>query len=148
MPNVWFYNSHTKAIAVANSSPDSLTYAEYLMLNAELHSGIGLHGPYNSLQEADRFARSLGQTPQSPIPGAAAVGTTPQQAAGNVAGLTGINAVGSFADRLTQGNTWRRAGEFGIGGILMYVGMRNMFPTQVGAITTPIKNAAKVTAFL
>jgi hypothetical protein len=148
MPNVYFYNSHTHAIAVANSSPDSLTYPQYLILNTELHTGIGLHGPFHSLEDADKFARSMGQTPQAPIPGAAAVGDTPQQAASNAAGLTGVNAIGSFFNKLGQGNMWRRAGEFVIGGILVYVGMRNMFPEQVGAITRPVKTAAKAAVFL
>jgi hypothetical protein len=49
-----------------------------------------------------------------------------------------------FFSTLTQKNTWLRAGEFVFGGILVYVGVKAMFPDAVNAVTSPVKKAAKV----
>ncbi len=53
-----------------------------------------------------------------------------------------------FFSTLTQKNTWLRAGEFVFGGILVYVGIKAMFPDAVNAVTSPVKKAAKVGALL
>lgn len=44
-----------------------------------------------------------------------------QQAAN--APLTGLAAVGDLAQRLSQGSTWLRVGEFIAGGLLLYIGL-------------------------
>lgn len=49
-----------------------------------------------------------------------------------------------FFSTLTQANTWLRVGEFAFGGILVYVGLKAMFPNAVNAVTSPAKKAAKV----
>lgn len=38
--------------------------------------------------------------------------------------LTGLAAIGDFFQRLTQKSTWVRVGEVGLGGILLYAGVR------------------------
>lgn len=53
----------------------------------------------------------------------------------------GIAAVGDLAGRLTETNTWVRVGEFVVGGILLYIALRSMFPTQVGAVASVAKIA-------
>jgi hypothetical protein len=45
---------------------------------------------------------------------------------------------------LSEGNVWLRAGEFIVGAILLYVGLRTMFPEQIAAVTGPVKTATKV----
>lgn len=62
--------------------------------------------------------------------------------------LQGVNAIGSFANKLGLRNTWLRVAEFGIGGMLVYVAAKAMFPSTVGAVTQPAKKAAKAAAFL
>jgi hypothetical protein len=49
-----------------------------------------------------------------------------------------------FFSTLTQKNTWLRAGEFAFGAILVYVGLKAMFPGAVSAVTSPVKKAAKI----
>jgi hypothetical protein len=55
-----------------------------------------------------------------------------------------IGAINNVLGALTQKNTWLRVGEFAVGAILLYVGLRSMFPSQVQAVTGPVKTAAKV----
>jgi preprotein translocase subunit SecF len=64
----------------------------------------------------------------------------------NLHPLTGIDAVGDFFSRLTEPNTWLRIGEFAIGGILLYVALKAMFPGAVSSVTGPVKTAAKLGA--
>ena len=59
-----------------------------------------------------------------------------------VPGLSGINAVGDFASRLTEKNTWLRAGEVAIGVIILYVALKAMFPSTVGAAGQAGKDVA------
>lgn len=61
-----------------------------------------------------------------------------------VPGLSGINAVGDFAARLTEPNTWLRVAEVAIGAVLLFVAVKAMFPGAVGTVTAPVKTAAKV----
>jgi hypothetical protein len=126
MGTVYFYDSDTNAVATANSSPDSLLYPDYVFYEAELHAGIGLHGPYNSmaaLYAANPNAKNSGA---APIPGASATGTTPQGAAGAIANDTGITAVGDFFNQLKEGSLWLRIAEFAIGGILVAVALAHL----------------------
>lgn len=60
-----------------------------------------------------------------------------------VPGLSGINAIGDFAARLTEPNTWLRVAEVAIGALLLYVSLKAMFPGAVGTVTAPVKTAAK-----
>lgn len=99
------------------------------------------------------------------IPGWQAIAKTPAgraaitkavseiQAGQNAAGAVGstvsdASKVNDFLTRLTEAATWERVAEFGIGTILIYLGIRALFPGEVAAITSPVKKAAKVGAFL
>lgn len=73
------------------------------------------------------------------------------EAAINAAGgaKNAIGDVGDTADfltRLSNKNTWIRVGEFAVGAILVYVGLKAAFPSQVAAVTSVPKTAAKVGA--
>lgn len=68
------------------------------------------------------------------------------QAAQDIAGTA--SATDSLAGKVQSGTLWLRVAEAGIGGLLLYVGLRAMFPAQVGAVTAPVKNAAKVAKFI
>jgi hypothetical protein len=61
-----------------------------------------------------------------------------------IPGLSGINAVGDFAARLTEPNTWLRVAEVAIGALLLFVAVKAMFPGAVETVTAPVKTAAKV----
>lgn len=60
----------------------------------------------------------------------------------NAAG--GVSGVTDFLSRLDQPNLWIRVGEFAVGMILLYVGLRTAFPSEVAAATGPAKTAVKV----
>lgn len=67
---------------------------------------------------------------------------------GVFSGLTGINALGDLAQRLSQKQTWVRVGEALAGGIMIYVGLKAFFPSVVSTATAPVKKAAKASVFL
>lgn len=39
-------------------------------------------------------------------------------------GLTGVDAIGNFFDKLGEGSTWVRVAEFVVGGLILYVGLK------------------------
>jgi hypothetical protein len=120
MGTVYFYDSNTNAVATANSSPDSLLYADYLFYEAELHAGIGLHGPYNSMAQLD-----------AANPGAK-----------SVANDIGINAVGDFFNQLKEGNLWLRIAEAALGIVLVAVALAKLTGAD-NYISGAAKTAAK-----
>lgn len=72
------------------------------------------------------------------------------QAAGGDIG-TAVNAtqnVNDFLTRLTEQVTWERVAEFAIGAMLIYIGIKALFPSEISAVTSPVKKAAKVGAVL
>jgi hypothetical protein len=92
----------------------------------------GWAGPYASMTAAHNAINS----------------SVPQKIKSDAGSLTGVNAIGSFFNRLTSQSTWLRAGEFGIGFLFVYVSAKAMFPAQVNAIATPAKKVAKAAAFV
>lgn len=64
--------------------------------------------------------------------------------------LTGVAAIGDFANRLTQANTWIRVGEFVAGLVLVVIALNAMTkgPVRSAAASTAKKGAglAKVAA--
>jgi hypothetical protein len=71
----------------------------------------------------------------------------PQKIKTDAGSLTGINAIGSFFNRLTSKNTWLRTGEFVLGGMFAYVAVKAMFPGAASSVTQPAKRAAKSANF-
>src|SRR6267154_967236 len=61
------------------------------------------------------------------------------QQLGNAGSLTGVDAIGAFFNRLTNKNTWLRVAEFGVGGMMLYVASKAMFPGTVSTVTGPVK---------
>jgi len=60
-----------------------------------------------------------------------------------------LNAAGDTTDfltRLSTKNLWMRVGEFAVGAILIYVGLKAAFPSTVSAVTSVPKTAAKIGA--
>jgi hypothetical protein len=97
-----------------------------------------LQQTYVNILELDyRQAVSAGQQPGGPNANLA------NPASDLSAGLTGVNAVGSFFNRLTGKNLWLRVAEFGIGGMLVYVSAKAMFPSYVNATAGPVVKKAK-----
>jgi hypothetical protein len=97
-------------------------------------------GPYSSQAAAQQVANQPGCGAPGPnIPG------NPGQAIGQaVSGFTGLNAIGDFANRLTQANTWVRVGEFIAGAILVIIAINAMTKGPVRSATTgTIKSGAK-----
>ena len=77
------------------------------------------------------------ETPETILKDAGKAAVTP------IADLSGTT---DFLTRLTEGNTWIRVGEFVAGLVLVYVGLKAMFPSTVSAVTAPVKTAAKIGA--
>jgi hypothetical protein len=92
-------------------------------------------GPYTT--------QGLAQAQADKLNGAAASANPLTSPASNP--LTGLNALGDFAQRLTQAQTWVRVGEVVAGLILIYVGLKAQFPQAVNTVTAPVKNTAKGT---
>src|SRR6185437_3601210 len=91
-------------------------------------------GPFATETEAKQAQNPKQQSP-NPVSDAQNALTN-----SNANPLTDLN---DLAHRLTEPHTWLRVGEFVIGGILVYIGIREAFPTQVAAVTAPVKSAAK-----
>lgn len=60
--------------------------------------------------------------------------------------VQGIGSDVDFLTRLTSKNLWIRVGEFAVGAILIYVGLKAAFPSQVAAVSSIPKTVAKVGA--
>lgn len=126
MGTVYFYESHTNAVATADSSPiDVVGYTEYLYLVGESKLGIGVHGPYNTIADLYAAWPNAKSTGAAPIPGAAAVAGAPSNEASQLTGgVTGaLGAFEGIAQALTDGSLWRSLGWLAMGIILLIVGI-------------------------
>lgn len=95
-------------------------------------------GPYSNRLQAQAKANSLNGVASSSNPL-----NTP------VNPLTGINAIGDLANRLTQPNTWIRVGEFLAGGVLLVIGLNAMTKGPVrSAATDTARKGAKLGALI
>lgn len=95
-------------------------------------------GPYSTQAEAQARANQLNGVAAKTNPLTSPV-TNP---------LTGVNAIGDLAHRLTESSTWIRVGEFVAGGMLLFVGAKAFFPGTVNTITNAAKTAGKAGVFL
>jgi hypothetical protein len=59
---------------------------------------------------------------------------------------SGVEKMYDFFGALDQSATWLRVGEFVIGGIVMAIALKSMFPSQVQAVTGAAKSTVKRTA--
>jgi hypothetical protein len=145
MGQVWFYDSNTNAVATANSSPDSaIGYSDYLFYEAELHAGIGLHGPYNSMTALYAANPTAKATNAQAGAGSSLIANGPQPAISAIGGAvssvdSGINAVGDFFGKLSEGNLWLRIGEFALGIVVIAVALGKLTGLENG-----VKAVAKV----
>lgn len=113
---------------------------------AEALIAAGWNGPF-SFAQAQQLAQE-GFQGQANKAGSPTSGSLITGALGVGNPLTGVNAVGDLAQRLTQKSTWIRVGEFVAGGILIYVGVKAFFPSVVATATAPVKKAAKASVFV
>lgn len=58
-------------------------------------------------------------------------------------GLTGVDAIGSFFANLGKPGSFVRLGEFAVGGMLIYVAAKAMFPGAVNTVTAPVRKTIK-----
>jgi hypothetical protein len=96
-----------------------------------------------------RPVKTVGWNPVTGIlnlPGSGALNKETKNLEPDIPGLTGVAAIGDFASRLTEKNTWLRAGEFAVGVVLLYVGLKAMFPGAVSTVTSAPRKAAKLGA--
>lgn len=81
-----------------------------------------LNGPYTSKPDAQAAIKGLpASLQQTPTGAEQAVGQAAKKATGGL--LKGLEAIGDFFQRLTQANTWIRAGEVVVGLILLAAGL-------------------------
>ena len=129
----------------------------------KLATSIGFHGyateaqaqnnpnSVNSLQkmyinvlEADyQQARSVGQQPGGPNANLANPGSDVAAAGAETGNITGLNALGSLANKAGQRNLWLRVAEFMLGGMFVYVSAKAIFPGTTNAVAQPVRKAAK-----
>lgn len=113
---------------VVNTSPPSGTPTIYTVMEGtqddalSLPGGGGISGPYSSLAQANQVAAAEPDNKTQPtgIPGLNVKPGGGFQASNP---LTGLAAAGDFFQRLTQGSTWIRVGEFILGVILIAAGL-------------------------
>jgi hypothetical protein len=131
--NKWYYNTETGQL---ENTSQALAVTSNLGL-AGWHE-LNIPGSDTGAQAA---AAAKKEFPTAKTPTYAPV-TPASVAAGAAAdaGLTGLNAIGDFASRLTQAHTWERVAEVLLGVILIAVGLAHM--TRAVPIATAI--AAKV----
>jgi hypothetical protein len=113
-------------------------YATERQANAHPNSvNILQKGIVNALEQDYQAAISTGSQPGGP--NASSLGFTNP--------LSGLAAIGDFANRLTQKNTWIRVGEVIAGLILLYVGLNALArDTPVQQATQAATKGAKRTA--
>lgn len=100
---------------------------------------------FTSFNEALDAAKGLNKA----VTGGAGALTGPGSSAvpGIGGALTGVNAIGDLAQRLTQAHTWVRVGEFVAGGLLLYMGGNAIIRgTAAGAAAKTVKGGAKTAA--
>lgn len=131
------------------------TPAKYLaFVSSDPHAGaINLAGPFPSPGKAQAWADSYNRNPahqagsdipHGGLPDPAASLAAPGQIAGKAfSGLTGVNAIGDFFQRLGQANTWIRAAEVLLGLALLSVGFGKITGTTP-VVEKALKGAGKV----
>lgn len=121
-------------------------YATQAQASANPNSVSPLQKLYINVLEADyQQAKSVGQEPGGPNANLANPGSDVNAAGEEAGNVTGINAIGAFFNKAQQRNAWLRVAEFGIGGMLLYVGAKALFPGTIQTVTAPAKKAAKKT---
>lgn len=132
----WYYNDISGEEHHATNPIDNAAYASLT------HAGIHWHEYATEAALLASVKAHHWKTPtKNPLHGITnTVGSAP--------GLGGIAAIGDFFARLTEPNTWVRIGEFVAGVILIYVGVKAMFPDAVKSVTAPVRGAAKGFAFV
>lgn len=78
----------------------------------------------------------------APIPDSTAVNAAVKKEEADVPGLGGVAAIGDFFSRLSEPNTWLRVAEVLIGGVLIIVSLRAMFPGAASAAGDAVKVGA------
>lgn len=91
-------------------------------------------GPFSTQAQALQVAAKFNANPSN-------VPTLP-----NVASQSATSALGGLNDlasRLEESQTWVRVGEAVVGGLLIYVGAKSLFPQYVNTVTTAAKRVGK-----
>lgn len=140
----WYYNSTTGAV---NNEPDWLVWPE-------LHMGMGWHGPFATEQDlANFYNKNKPKNPGWKAPSGIVSniinssenwmsnGSFNKSPIGLSNPLTGVNAIGDFANRLTKASTWERVGEVLLGVILISIGVAHL--TNAVPVATKIAGVVK-----
>lgn len=108
----------------------------YVVVSSPTEPINTVQGPFTTKAEAQAWASNATLAGSSPL----GLAQTTVSSLGN---LTGLNAIGDLAHRLTESQTWIRVGEFLAGTLLLYVGAKAFFPTAVNNVTTTVKGTVK-----
>jgi hypothetical protein len=86
-------------------------------------------GPYDTYAEANTVAQDFNKNPASP--------------AQNAADAIGLGGTTGLANKLQEPNLWVRVGEFLIGGMILYLGIKGLSAPAGQAVAAPVKGAAR-----
>jgi hypothetical protein len=144
--------------ATHNGRPWYVRYAKSATGVAGLHFGqIGpFDTPFQPSNEAEELAMDADPLMYKHFATEAAATAWINSAAGKGEAEVGSGPAGavqdvtenSFLGRLTEGSTWMRVGEFAVGAILLYIGVKSMFPAVAATATAPVKAVVKGAAIL
>lgn len=120
LPSHWYYNTESGELTHGNNLEN---------LGNNLVGGAGWHElniPGNAT-EAQAAAEAKREFPAGAAP-TTSVAQGEKQAVQQETGtsLAGLSAIGDFFSRLTESNTWLRAGEIALGLLLIAVGVSKM----------------------
>jgi hypothetical protein len=104
------------------------SYAQWHVVQDTKQPNKAAIGPYNTYAEANTVAQGFNKNPASP--------------AQNAANAVGLGGTTELANKLQDPNLWVRVGEFLIGGMILYLGIKGLSAPAGQAVAAPVKKAA------
>ena len=104
------------------------SYAEWHVVQDSKKPNAAALGPYDTYNAAEAVAQGFNKNPKSP--------------AQNVANAIGLGGTTGLANKLQEPNLWVRVGEFVIGGMILYLGIKGLSAPAGAVVAAPVKGAA------
>jgi hypothetical protein len=105
------------------------SYAQWHVVQDAKRPNNAAIGPFATYADADSVAQGFNKNPKSP--------------AQNAANAIGLGGTTGLANKLQEPNLWVRVGEFLIGGMILYLGIKGLSAPAGQAVAAPVKGAAR-----